>query len=110
MNQRAHPTVRPYALALGVVPRRGVEEQLSFLGPAAAQDLASALLLDTLGALLLAVGFVSAEEAEALAVRLLAVPGVVEAVVVAEEGVAYLKVDAARLDEGALGALDAAGA
>lgn len=51
MNQRAHPTVRPYALALGVVPRRGVEEQLSFLGPAAAQDLASALLLDTLGAL-----------------------------------------------------------
>ncbi len=51
MNQRAHPTVRPYALALGVVPRRGVEDQLSFLGPAAAQDLASALLLDTLGAL-----------------------------------------------------------
>lgn len=51
MNQRAHPTVRPYALALGVVPRRGVEEQLSFLGPAAAQDLSSSLLLDTLGAL-----------------------------------------------------------
>lgn len=51
MNQRAHPTVRPYALALGVIPRRGVTEQLSFLGPAVAQDLATALLLDTLGAL-----------------------------------------------------------
>lgn len=59
---------------------------------------------------LLAVGSVSAGEAEALAARLLAVPGVVEAVVVADEGVAYLKVDAARLDEGALGALGAAGA
>ncbi len=51
MNQRAHPTVRPYALALGVLPRRGVVDQLSFLGPAVAQDLASALLLDSLGAL-----------------------------------------------------------
>ncbi len=51
MNQRAHPTVRPYALALGVIPRRGVVERLSFLGPALAQDVASALLLDTLGAL-----------------------------------------------------------
>ncbi|MFO0556063.1 MAG: DUF2064 domain-containing protein [Polyangiaceae bacterium] len=51
MNQRAHPTVRPYALALGVMPSRGVKDQLSFMGPAAAQDLATALLLDTLGAL-----------------------------------------------------------
>ena len=51
MNQRAHPTVRPYALALGVMPRRGVVERLSALGPALAQDVASALLLDTLGAL-----------------------------------------------------------
>jgi uncharacterized protein len=51
VNQRAHPTVRPYALALGVVPRPGVEDQLSFLGPAAAADLATALMLDTLGAL-----------------------------------------------------------
>ncbi len=59
---------------------------------------------------LLAVGPVVAGEAQALAARLLAVPGVVEAVVVAEEGVAYLKVDPARLDEGALGALGAAGA
>jgi MFS family permease len=59
---------------------------------------------------LLPVGPVSAAEAAALAARLLAVPGVVEAVVVAEEGVAYLKVDAARLDEGALGALNPAGA
>jgi predicted MFS family arabinose efflux permease len=59
---------------------------------------------------LLPVGAVSATEAEALAARLLAVPGVVEAVVVADEGVAYLKVDAARLDEGALGASSPAGA
>ncbi len=51
MNQRAHPTVRPYALALGVMPRRGVIDRLSFLGPALAQDLAAALLLDSLGAL-----------------------------------------------------------
>lgn len=51
MNQRAHPTVRPYALALGVMPRRGMTEQAAFLGPALAADLASALLLDTLGAL-----------------------------------------------------------
>jgi hypothetical protein len=59
---------------------------------------------------LLAVGPLSEGEARSLSARLLAVPGVVEAVVVAEEGVAYLKVDAARLDEGALGALGAAGA
>lgn len=51
VNQRAHPTVRPYALALGVVPRRGIVDQLSFLGPALAADLATALMLDTLGAL-----------------------------------------------------------
>jgi len=51
LNQRAHPTVRPYALALGVIPRRGIAEQLSFLGPALAADFATALLLDTLGAL-----------------------------------------------------------
>jgi MFS family permease len=59
---------------------------------------------------LLAVGPVAEGDASALAARLLAVPGVVEAVVVAEEGVAYLKVDGARLDEGALGAFGTAGA
>jgi MFS family permease len=37
--------------------------------------------------------------------RLRAVPGVVEAVVVADEGVAYLKVDRSRLDEAALDAI-----
>ncbi len=51
MNVRAHPTVRPYALALGVFPRTGTPEKLSFLGPVAAQEVTSALLLDTLGAL-----------------------------------------------------------
>jgi len=59
---------------------------------------------------LLPVGALSESAAEALAVRLLAVPGVVEAVVVADEGVAYLKVDVARLDEGALDAFGPAGA
>lgn len=33
------------------MPRRGVVDQLAFLGPALAADLASALMLDTLGAL-----------------------------------------------------------
>jgi MFS family permease len=48
--------------------------------------------------------------ADALAVRLGAVPGVVEAVVVAADGVAYLKVDKAALDEAALDAICAPGA
>ncbi len=43
-----------------------------------------------------------AEGAEQLARRLLAVAGVAEAVVVAEEGVAYLKVDKRVFDEGSL--------
>jgi glycosyltransferase A (GT-A) superfamily protein (DUF2064 family) len=52
LNLRAHPTVRPHALALGVFPRRGVVDRLSpHLGPGIAQDVASALLLDTLGVL-----------------------------------------------------------
>lgn len=45
------------------------------------------------------VGATSAERAYELATRLRKVPGVVEAVVIAEEGVAYLKVDSALLDE-----------
>lgn len=51
MSVRAHPTVRPFALGLGVFPRPSVTEQLSFLGPTVAQDLSEAILLDTLGAL-----------------------------------------------------------
>ncbi|RMD78414.1 MAG: MFS transporter, partial [Gammaproteobacteria bacterium] len=47
------------------------------------------------------------EEAEALAARLRQVPGVVEAVVVPEDGVAYLKVDSRRLDAAALEAFRA---
>ena len=42
------------------------------------------------------------EAAEQLAQRLLALAGVAEAVVVAEEGVAYLKVDKHQLDQNAL--------
>ncbi len=47
---------------------------------------------------LLQVGKVSLAEAEVLAERLLRVPGVAEAVVIVEEGVAYLKVDKTKLD------------
>ena len=47
---------------------------------------------------LLPVAAAGPEEAETLAARLRRVPGVVEAVVIAEDGVAYLKVDARRLD------------
>jgi MFS family permease len=48
--------------------------------------------------------------ADALAMRLGQVPGVVEAVVIAADGVAYLKVDKHRLDEAALDAICAPGA
>jgi MFS family permease len=51
---------------------------------------------------LLEVGRVSQAEAGILAERLLKVPGVAEAVVIVEEGVAYLKVDKAKLDLNAL--------
>ncbi|MEN8174799.1 MAG: MFS transporter [Pseudomonadota bacterium] len=48
--------------------------------------------------------------AEAVRTRLLAVPGVLEATVMFDEGAAYLKVDRKRLDEGALGAISAGAA
>ena len=48
------------------------------------------------------VGQMSREEANDLGERLAAVPGVTEAVVVADEGAAYLKVDRSGLDESAL--------
>lgn len=50
VNLRAHPTVRPFALAIGAFPREGLADRLSFLGTAA-EDLAQALFLDTLGIL-----------------------------------------------------------
>jgi glycosyltransferase A (GT-A) superfamily protein (DUF2064 family) len=50
VNVRAHPTVRPFALALGVFLRDGAADKLAFMGPAA-QDVAQALLADTLGVL-----------------------------------------------------------
>jgi len=56
---------------------------------------------------LLNVGALGAAEARQLAVRLTDVEGVAEAVVVAEDGVAYLKVDAKKLDEAALLAFSA---
>ncbi len=48
---------------------------------------------------LLRVGHNAPEQARALANRLLMVPGVMEAIIIAEEGVAYLKVDEHTLDE-----------
>lgn len=59
---------------------------------------------------LIKVAVVDEAGASALAARLGRVPGVVEAVVVAADGVAYLKVDKARLDEAALDAICAPGA
>jgi predicted MFS family arabinose efflux permease len=57
---------------------------------------------------LLHVGKVSQAEAGVLAERLMAVPGVAEAVVVVEEGVAFLKVDKTKLDLDALRGFSAA--
>lgn len=57
---------------------------------------------------MIVVGTISAEQACELASRFKRVAGVVEAVVVAEEGVAYLKVDSALLDEAALREFSAA--
>ena len=51
---------------------------------------------------LLHVGAISPSEADLLAQRLLGIPGVAEAVVIVEEGVAYLKVDKKILDADAL--------
>ena len=51
---------------------------------------------------LVSLGAVQREGAGDLVARLRGVPGVIEAVVVADEGVAYLKVDRDRLDDGAL--------
>lgn len=56
---------------------------------------------------LLRVGAVDASEASLLVDRLLALPGVEEAVVIAEEGVAYLKVDSKTVDRKALDAFAA---
>ena len=48
------------------------------------------------------IGTQTPPQAEKLAKKLAAVPGVAEAIVIAEEGIAYLKVDAGALDERAL--------
>lgn len=57
---------------------------------------------------MLNVGSVNREQARHLAARLMRVPGVVEAVVIVEDGIAYLKVDSKLLDEQALHAFSAA--
>lgn len=59
---------------------------------------------------LIKVGVAGDAEADALSMRLGAVTGVEEAVVVAADGVAYLKVDKTVLDEAALDAICASGA
>lgn len=55
--------------------------------------------------LLINVGGLDREQAARLSARLRQIPGVAEAVVLAEDGVAYLKVDKHRLDQAALTAL-----
>jgi hypothetical protein len=61
-----------------------------------------------LSSYLLNIGMMSEAEASRLAQRLAQVPGVAEAVVIAAEGVAYLKVDRRMLDETALQAFSTA--
>lgn len=51
---------------------------------------------------LLNVGQMSEQQAASLVKELTKVPGVMEAIIIAEEGVAYLKVDKSQLDQGAL--------
>jgi predicted MFS family arabinose efflux permease len=58
-----------------------------------------------LSSLLVNVGELTREQASSLSHSLLGVPGVAEAVVLAEDGVAYLKVDREKLDKTALGSL-----
>ena len=62
----------------------------------------------TLKSLLLHIGEVSEDEARRLAQRLSGVTGVAEAVVIAGDGTAYLKVDSHAVDEQALQQLVAA--
>ena len=57
----------------------------------------------------LSIGSVERESVDALTARLLAVPGVVEADVVAEERIAWLRVDRGRLDRSSLHALSSTG-
>jgi MFS family permease len=63
-----------------------------------------------LSSYILRVGTVDEAQAKSLAARLGTVPGVAEAVVIVEEGVAYLKVDRSALNEEALQQFSAAGA
>ena len=58
----------------------------------------------------LAIGAVERESVEALTARLLSVPGVIEAVVVAEERIAWLRVDRRVLDRSSLHAFSSTGA
>ena len=60
-----------------------------------------------LSSYIMRVGEVGPEQAEAVAARLESLPGVAEAVVIPEEGVAYLKVDRKVLDESQLRAFAA---
>ncbi|HBG93976.1 MAG TPA: hypothetical protein DDY14_01340 [Chromatiaceae bacterium] len=53
---------------------------------------------DNLSSHVLPLGVLLAEQAPALRAQLLAIPGVEEAVIVIDEGVAYLKVDNGTLD------------
>lgn len=88
----------------GIASVFGVCAGLSVLWLLVAASMRNPLPLSTH---LLNLGEVSEQMATDLTVRLLAVPGVAEAVVVADDGIAYLKVDRKRLDRDALRAFSA---
>jgi MFS family permease len=85
--------------------RAGVPGVLLFCGMAALLWLLVATSMRSpryLTSHLMQVGVMNAQSARALAQRLTSVRGVAEAVVIGDEGVAYLKVDKHALDEQAL--------
>ena len=86
----------------------GLYSVFAFCTLAALVWLALALAMNNpsyLSSQLLNIGIISEHEAQQLATRYQQVPGVAEAVVIATEGVAYLKVDRRRLDTSALHAV-----
>jgi predicted MFS family arabinose efflux permease len=93
----------------GLIQQRfGISEVFLYCATAALLWLAVAFGMKAprqVSSLLVNVGGLSRDQAKRLSGRLLQVPGVAEAVVLAEDGVAYLKVDRDALDRAALSEL-----
>ena len=86
----------------------GVHSVFLFCAAVAAAWLAVAMGMKTprhLSSLLIRIGEMASDEAHLLSAEFLKVSGVAEAVVIAEDGVAYLKVDRSVLDKSALESL-----